>query len=254
MLRSATPAPPATHTAVADDPGVLFISLCDHGEVTARQLIRLSGVAALAAGMVAGVTAAPAAAEPCPDVETIFARGTDEPAGLGPTGQAFVDALRPKLGAKSLRVYPVNYPASNDWPTGIEGIRDASDRIQSVAATCPNTKMVLGGFSQGAAVMGFVTADAVPDGVDGADVPRPMPAQVADHVAAVVLFGTPNARAMDFLHQPAVTIGPLYAGKTLQLCEPEDPVCSEGLNFAAHTAYAEDGIVDQAAAYAANRV
>jgi cutinase len=31
--------------------------------------------------------------------------------------------------------------------------------------------MVLGGFSQGAAVIGFVTADAVPDGVVASDVP-----------------------------------------------------------------------------------
>ncbi|HET9877094.1 MAG TPA: cutinase family protein [Mycobacterium sp.] len=200
-------------------------------------------------------TAVPStSAQPCPDVETVFARGTDEPPGLGSTGQAFVDSLHSKIGAKSLEVYPVNYPASNDWPTGLDGIRDASAHIQSVAAACPKTKMVLGGFSQGAAVMGFVTADAVPDGFDGPDIPRPMPPEMADHVAAVVLFGTPNGRAMDFLGQPQVVIGPLYAGKTIQLCAPEDPICSEGINFSAHNPDAYDGIVDQGAAYAANRV
>lgn len=201
----------------------------------------------------AGLSAA-APAQPCPDVATVFARGTDEPPGLGPTGQAFVDSLRSRIGAKSLEVYPVNYPASNDWPTGMDGIRDASTHIESVATACPKTKMVLGGFSQGAAVMGFTTADVVPDGVDGPDVPRPMPADIADHVAAVVLFGTPNDRAMNFLGQPPVVIGPLYAGKTIQLCAPEDPVCSEGMNFAAHTSYPEEGIAEQGAAYAANRV
>ena len=43
---------------------------------------------------VAGMPAA--AAEPCPDVQVIFARGTFEPAGVGVTGQAFVDALTRK--------------------------------------------------------------------------------------------------------------------------------------------------------------
>ncbi|MGV9803633.1 cutinase family protein, partial [Mycobacterium sp. NPDC003449] len=48
-----------------------------------------------------------ASAAPCPDVEVIFARGTNESPGTGPTGQAFVDALRPQIGRQSLAVYPV---------------------------------------------------------------------------------------------------------------------------------------------------
>jgi hypothetical protein len=34
--------------------------------------------------------------------------------------------------------------------------------------------------------------------------------EVADHVAAVALFGKPSVRAMNFLGQPSVVIGPLY--------------------------------------------
>src|SRR6476619_6646131 len=56
-----------------------------------------------------------AAAEPCPDVEVIFARGTGEPPGVGGVGQAFVDALRSQVGSKSVEVYPVNYAASSDF-------------------------------------------------------------------------------------------------------------------------------------------
>lgn len=221
-----------------------------------RQLTRLFGAAALTTWTlpVFALPATFASAQPCPDVETVFARGTDEEPGFGPTGQAFVDSLRSKVGGKSFQTYAVNYPASNDWPTGVDGVRDASTHIQSVAAACPKTKMVLSGFSQGAAVMGFVTANAVPDGIDATQVPQPMPAEVADHVAAVVLFGTPNERAMNFLGQPPVVIGPLYTGKTIQLCAAEDPICSEGLNFAAHNTYTEDGMVKQGAAYAAHRL
>ena len=65
-----------------------------------------------------------------------------------------------------------------------------------MAGSCPKTQMVLGGFSQGAAVMGFVTSAAVPDGVDPATVPKPLQPEVAAHVAAVVLFGLANTRAI----------------------------------------------------------
>lgn len=103
--------------------------------------------------------------------------------------------------------------------------------------------------------MGFVTSAAVPDGVDPASVPKPLAPEVADHVAAVVLFGLPNHRAMDFLGQPPVAIGPAYQAKTIKVCEPEDPVCSDGLNFAAHDAYAGDGlVVEQGVAFAASRL
>jgi hypothetical protein len=112
--------------------------------------------------------------------------------------------------------------------------------------------MVLSGYSQGAAVMGFVTSAAVPDGVDPATVPKPLAPEVADHVAAVVLFGMPNVRAMNFLGQPPVVIGPTYQAKTIKVCVPEDPVCSDGMNFAAHDAYATDAtMVDQGAEFAA---
>jgi hypothetical protein len=185
----------------------------------------------------------------------VFARGTDEPPGLGPTGQAFVDNLRPRIGGKSLDVYPVNYPATHDWDTGLDGIRDAGAHVVSMAHDCPKTQMVLGGFSQGAAVMGFVTSAAVPAGVDPATVPKPMDPEVANHVSSVVLFGMPNVRAMNFLNEPPVAIGPLYQPKTIKVCAPEDPVCSDGMNFSAHDTYASDGyMIDRGAAFAANNL
>ncbi|HUB56582.1 MAG TPA: cutinase family protein [Mycobacterium sp.] len=201
-----------------------------------------------------GAFVPPASAEGCPDVEAVFARGTTEAPGVGAIGQAFVDSLQSKVGPKSFRVYAVDYPASPDFPTAVDGIRDAGDHVESMAASCPKTKMVLGGYSQGAAVMGFVTSAAIPDGVDAADVPKPMPPDVANHVAAVTLFGTPSHRFMDTVGAPPVVIGPLYQPKTLELCASDDPVCSEGGDWAAHAAYADDGMVDQAANYAVSHL
>ena len=46
----------------------------------------------------------PAAAQGCPDIEVLFARGTGDPPGIGDVGQAFVDSLRSKVGGRSVGV------------------------------------------------------------------------------------------------------------------------------------------------------
>ncbi len=164
-----------------------------------------------------------------------------------------MDSLRSRIGTRSMGVYPVDYPATTDFPTAISGVRDASAHVEATARNCPNTNMVLGGFSQGAAVMGFVTANVIPDGApDG--VPNPMPPDIADHVAAVALFGTPNDRFMHAIGQPDVTVGPTYAAKTIDLCVPDDFVCSQGRDFNAHMQYVDSGMVDQAATYTATQI
>ncbi|BBX96409.1 cutinase family protein [Mycobacterium lacus] len=203
---------------------------------------------------VPSASAVPLTSNPsCPDVEVVFARGTGEPPGVGEIGQAFVDSLRPKISPKSMTVYPVNYPATMDFPTAMSGINDAGSHVEQTVANCPDTKMVLGGFSQGAAIIGFVTSAAVPDGAPS-DAPKPLPPDVADHIAAVTLFGTPSSQFMNSIGAPPIVIGPLYAAKTSQLCTAGDPVCSAGGDWAAHNAYAGDGMVDQAATFAAGHL
>jgi cutinase len=101
--------------------------------------------------------------------------------------------------------------------------------------------------------MGFVTANAIPDGAPEG-VPNPMPPDVADHVAAVALFGKPNYRFMRAINEPQIAVGPLYAAKTIDLCVPDDLICSSGMDFNAHMQYAETGMVDQAATFTASHL
>lgn len=224
------------------------------------RILRWSAAAAVALGAALGPQATPlASANPgpsCPAVEVVFARGTFEAPGVGPVGQAFVDALQAQLPAGSVGVYPVNYPASLDFQAAADGVADAANRIESVAGSCPNTKIVLGGYSQGAAVAGYTTADAVPAGVTlPAGLTGPMPASVASHVAAVALFGTPDPWFLGLVDNsaPAITVGSLYAAKTVQLCATGDPVCYPGgLDRAAHSAYATNGMATQAADFVVN--
>jgi len=192
----------------------------------------------------------------CTDVEVVFARGTFEAPGVGATGQAFVDALNARLGGKTVEAYGVNYPASLDFQAATSGIADAANKIEAIAANCANTQIVLGGYSQGAAVAGYTTTDTVPAGIALPDgVAGTLPSTVASHVAAVVLFGTPSDGFLNLVagDAPPITIGHLFSAKTLELCNPGDPICAPGgTDRSAHSAYKTNGAADQAADYAVN--
>jgi cutinase len=222
--------------------------------MNARQIAFLLGAAAVMGWALPTALAPSATAQPCPDVDVVFARGTTEAPGVGATGGAFVNALRPRLGGRSMDVYAVNYPATTDFATGYQGLYDEKAHIESEAASCPQTKMVLGGFSQGAAIAGFATSAEIPAGVDPADVPKPLAPDVANHVAAVTLFGTPSNKFMNQINQPHIVIGPAFAAKTIEICAPGDPVCADGGDWAAHTGYAVNGTVDQAADFAVSHL
>jgi cutinase len=230
-------------------------------------LVRFAIFAALTAAVIlVGSLAAPAAfaaqaraaEDACANAEVVFARGTFEAPGIGATGQAFVDDLDARLPGKTVAVYAVNYPASLNFGQAADGVADASNTIETIAANCPDTKIVLGGYSQGAAVAGYTTADTVPAGFTlPAGLTGPMPAAVASHVGAVVLFGTPDGWFLNLADQnaPPITIGRLYANKTLQLCATGDPVCFPGgLDRSAHSSYRDNGMADQAADFAARQL
>ena len=183
---------------------------------------------------------------PCPDVQVVFARGTGEPPGAGRVGDAFADSLRSLVNGKSVAVYAVQYPASYDFLRAIDGVNDASAFIENTAQACPQTKMVLGGFSQGAAVVDVLAATGRP--ILGFT--SPLPDTIADHIAAVVAFGNPSNR----IGEPLTALSPLYGSKAIDLCNGADPVCSDGDDVPPHSLYAEAGIVDQAAQFAIGRL
>ncbi len=208
----------------------------------------MAGVGGVAAAGLIGPGAANAyAAEACPDVEVVFARGTAEPVGVGRVGQAFVEDLRSSLSGQSVGVYAVNYPASYDFlQSAPQGADEASAHIQATVASCPDTSIVLGGYSQGAAVVDLITAD--PNATFGFG--RPMPPAVADHVAAVAVFGNPAGK----IGRTLTSMSPLYGAKTIDLCNGADPVCSDGDDRPAHSLYVETGLTDQAADFVSGKV
>ncbi|WP_018601777.1 cutinase family protein [Mycobacterium sp. 155] len=193
--------------------------------------------------------AAPAAAEKCPDIEVIFARGTNDAPDLGRPGQAFADALRSQVGGRTVGTYGVNYPASYDFLTAADGANDAVNRITALASSCPDTKIVLGGYSQGAAVVDMLAGiPPLGDKVGDIGSAAPLPSSLVPQVAAVVAFGNPAAK----FGNPVTSS--IFGGKAIDLCTDGDPICSRGRNPFAHSDYVAAGLTDQAANFVARLV
>ncbi|BBX28547.1 cutinase family protein [Mycolicibacterium alvei] len=217
-----------------------------------RQVSAIAGIAAVAATAALGTIATPiampsAAATPdCPDIEVVFARGTDEPAGIGNVGKAFVDTLRPMVKGSTVGTYAVEYPASWDFWKAAAGATDMSKRIQATASRCPKTKIVMGGYSQGAAVVDVVATSPVA----GLGYSAPLPAAVVPRVASVVVFGNPSAR----LGQPLTRMSPDFGARTADLCNTNDPICSLGRDWNAHITYPRSGLIKLAAQWVTRHV
>ena len=201
-----------------------------------------------ATGLVAGPYAAVASADDCPDVEVIFARGTNEPPGLGKVGDAFVDSLRQQTGGLNILPYGVNYAASKLQLHGGDGANDTIDRVKKSVEKCPNTKIVLGGYSQGASVMDIVAG--VPFG--GINWGNTLPPQYNSNIAAVVTFGDVADRAGGSLP----TQSAMFGSKAIDYCNPNDPIChaGPGNDWEGHTEGYVPVYTTQAAAFVASKL
>ena len=207
-----------------------------------------------AAGLIAPATVSapgvvPSASAACPAVEVIFARGRLESPGVGVLGNAFISALRSK-SKKNIGVYAVQYPADNQIDVGAN---DMSGHIQSMMNNCPDTRLVLGGYSLGAAVTDVVLA--LP--FDFFGFKAPMPPGADQHIAAIALFGNGAAWV-----GPITNFNPLYGERTIELCHGADPICNPADpdtwedNWPAHlaNAYIQGGMANQAADFVAGRI
>ncbi|MBV8927666.1 MAG: cutinase family protein [Mycobacteriaceae bacterium] len=206
-----------------------------------------SVLAAVVAACLAPIPSASAAS--CPDVEVVFARGRLESPGVGVLGNAFISALRSKVH-RNIGVYAVRYPADNEVDVGAN---DMSGHIQYMINSCPDTRLVVGGYSLGAAVTDVVLA--VPMAFFTFN--NPLPAGADTHIAAVALFGNGSQWV-----GPITNFNPLYNDRTIDLCHGADPICNPAdpntwqNNWPEHlaNAYINAGMPNQAADFVAGRL
>jgi cutinase len=217
----------------------------------ASQSIRgVCAAAFLATGlMLAPAALIPTASASCSDVEVVFARGRQESPGAGILGNAFTSALRSRVN-KNVSLYAVRYPADTEIDIGAN---DMSAHVQSTINGCPNTRVVLGGYSLGAAVTDVVMA--APGPMFGFT--NPLPPGADQHIAAIALFGNGTQWVGAIKN-----FNPVYTDRTIDLCHGADPICNPADphtwqdNWSQHMAngYIQDGMVNQAADFVAGKL
>jgi cutinase len=194
-------------------------------------------------------TAVPvASAADCADAEVVFARGTDEPKGIGVVGDAFVDSLREQAIGLNIATYAVNYDAGKLQLGSGDGAKDVIKHVKSMMASCPDTKIVLGGYSQGANVINIVAGNPIV-GIAWGDA---LPSSMADNIAAIATFGNVANRSGTKLPSESA----MFTGKAIDLCNPADPICHAGPGnaWSGHTDGYIPAYTTQAASFTASKL
>ncbi|USW52123.1 Putative cutinase/acetylxylan esterase, alpha/Beta hydrolase, cutinase, serine active [Septoria linicola] len=172
----------------------------------------------------------------CRPLILIFARGSTQPGNLGDNlGPATCNQLKSAYGVSRVACQGVGGPYSAGLLDNFaaEGTTTAAInegiRLYNLARSkCPNSKVVSGGYSQGAAV------------VTGAV--RRLSAASKTNLVGIVMYGstrTDEEDNADFLIGGRIPNYP--AGNTLNICAPDDGVCDGGLDVTAgHSGYLDD--------------
>ncbi|GKZ34965.1 hypothetical protein AbraIFM66950_005404 [Aspergillus brasiliensis] len=152
----------------------------------------------------------------CKKLTFIFARGTTEIGNMGTVVGPEVATQLASLTGNEVTVQGVNYPA--DWEgnvsLGSSGGPTMASYVKEALQQCPNTKVVLGGYSQGSMVVHYAANQLS-----------------ADQLAGAVLFGDPLKME---------GVGKLSSSKVKEFCASGDPVCENGVNVMAHLTYGSD--------------
>ncbi|KAN0104468.1 Cutinase domain containing protein [Hyaloscypha variabilis] len=143
----------------------------------------------------------------CPSMSVIFARGTAEPGNVGIlTGPPFFAAMAEYMnGTNQLAIQGVDYPA--DIAGFLAGGSPAGSAvmaklINTTLAACPNTPLLLSGYSQGAQLVHLAAAS--------------LPANTTAKISSVVLFGDPKN---------GTAIQGIAADRVLTICHSGDDIC-----------------------------
>ncbi|KAH6692730.1 cutinase [Plectosphaerella plurivora] len=173
---------------------------------------------------------------PCRAVTLIYARGTTQAGNVGDSaavGPVFFNQLASRIGTANLAVQGVDYPA-NVFGFLAGGDANGSRTMAQLAARavtqCPNTKIVLSGYSQGAQLVHNAAGQ--------------LSAAVTARITAVLTFGDPK-RDQAF--------GTIPAARTRVICRTGDNICDGGIVVtSAHSQYQQDA--PAAATWVAARV
>lgn len=130
--------------------------------------------------------------ESCPNVHVFGARETTAPQGFGSSGPVVNMILTANPGATKEEIF---YPATggNTYASSAQaGVMAVTIQVTNFSSRCPDTQIVLVGYSQGAQIMD----DAMCGGGDPSEqitnATAPVSASIASRVKAIILMGDPR--------------------------------------------------------------
>ncbi|KAJ7622646.1 putative acetyl xylan esterase [Mycena polygramma] len=194
------------------------------------------------------------AAAQCPQVHIFGARETTVPPGYGTAG-AVVTSIQGAFPGATAEA--INYPACGGQAS-CGGVSYASSAVQGVAAVasqvnsfntqCPNTVLVLVGYSQGGQIMddAYCGGGDTNEGLSNTAIPISAAAQ--KKIAAAIFMGDPRhipglsynvgtCQASGFAPRPTGFQCP-YAANIQSYCDAADPYCCNGSDANTHQGYA----------------
>ncbi|MEU8816864.1 cutinase family protein [Actinoplanes sp. NPDC048796] len=208
-----------------------------------------AGAALVAAGLVVAPQAfggTTTAAANCAAVHIIATRASTERPGAGIIGSLVSSVQR--ASRQTVSTEATDYPAVlNPYgPSVSAGVRALTGQITAKAAACPDTKLVLMGYSQGAHVIGDVLAGSGRQAVSTPN--QALDARLAAKVTAVILMGDPRYVAGKSFNAGTSRTNGLFArgndaaldgfaAKIQSYCDTGDNFCARGASLATHLGY-----------------
>ncbi|QDS77557.1 hypothetical protein FKW77_001236 [Venturia effusa] len=176
----------------------------------------------------------------CKKIAFIFARGSTEGGTMGASvGPAFQRALEAKFPGQ-VKTMGVKYPASIQGaftgamnPSQAEGSKDMAAKAKEIMSSCPDSKIVLAGYSQG--------AEQVHGALQKANL-----GQEGAKIVAAITYGDPI-----HFSKALGGWGCLPEARTKVFCNTGDGVCGGAFAISmAHLSYTTNGDIAKGAAFA----
>lgn len=187
------------------------------------------------------------AAKSCPAIQIFGARETTTPQGFG-SAITLIQLIQQRFPGTVAE--EIIYPALGDELYGQsvgQGIAAVVNQTSIFAARCPQSIIIMHGYSQGAQIMD----DAFCGGPDLPQLESAVPLisnTTAKNTAAIILMGNPrhigglsfnagNATAGGFAARPAGFKCAQFADRIQSYCDTPDPFCSNGNDAETHQQY-----------------
>lgn len=203
--------------------------------------------------LVGGVLSVPMEKRACPNIHVFGARETTASPGYGSSDTVVNDVLNAYPGSTA---EAISYPACGgqsscggaSYSSSVaQGIAAVASAVNTFHSNCPNTQLVLVGYSQGGEIMDVALCGGGDPNQGYTNTAVQISSSAVSMIKAAIFMGDPMFRAGlsyevgtcaagGFDERPAGFSCP-SASKIQSYCDASDPYCCNGSNAATHQGY-----------------